>query len=190
MKIIKLFALVSILLFTMCKATKDKSATTNAQLTKPEKKNEMVIGGEQQVAPAIVYKTRADYKNFVPVTLNSDRSAIQSYPAPTDVYYKGQLAVPTELTNGYLLDNRGVNAQTAFLDITYEEYSQLKEVNLDFLWKRIKDATPLLELYNCGNRSDSDNEVEELIQIIQQGFKNCKKIVVPPSAVLMINKEE
>lgn len=185
MKNIKLLAIVSILLFTMCKATKDKSAATNSELTKPVRKDEMIIGGEQQVAPAIIYKTRADYRNFVPVTLNSDRSAIQSYPAPTDVYYEGQLAVPTELTNGYLLDNRGISTQAAFLDITYEEYSQLKEINLDFLWKRIQDTTPLLELYHCGNRSDFSNEVEELNMIIQQGFRNCKKITIPPSAVLL-----
>lgn len=184
MKNIKLLAIVSILVFTMCKTTKDKSATTSSE-SKPVKKDEMVIGGEQQLAPAIVYKTRADYRNFVPVTLNSDRNAIQSYPAPSDVYYNGQLAIPTELANGYLLDNRGINAQSAFLNITYEEYSQLKEISLDFLWQRIKDATPLLELYHCGNRSELKNEVEELNQIILQQFKGCKEITIPPSAFLI-----
>jgi hypothetical protein len=189
---IKLLAIVFILLFTMCKATKDKSVTTmNSEPINQTKKNEELIGGKpQQIAPAVVYKTRADYRKFVPITLNSDRSAIQSYPASSDIYYDGQLAVPTELINGYLLDNRGITAQTAFLNITYEEYSQLKEVNLDFLWKRIQDATPLIELYHCGYRNSFTNEVEELNQIIQKGFKGCKKLTLPPSAVFIYIQEE
>lgn len=185
MKKIKILAFALILLFTMCKATKDKSEAMNPEPLDQIEREEPEGGRPQHTAPAIVYKTRADYSRFVPITLNSQRSAIQSYPAPTDVYYDGEFALPIELADGYLLDNRGISSQTAFLNITYEEYSKLVDINLDFLWQNIQDATPLLELYNCGSRNDFTNEVEELNLIIQNRFKDCKRITIPPSAVLM-----
>jgi len=177
-------AIVSMLLFSMCKAPQ-KSHESNSQL---DKKEEIAPKGNppKELAQAIVYKTRGNYNNLVPVTLNKARNAIISYPAPTDIYYKGELALPTHLTNGYLLDNRGINTNSAFLNITYEEYSQLTNVTPDFLWQNIIDFTPLTELYQCGNRSDFTNEVEQLNAIIESGFANCKKIEVPPTATLKL----
>jgi hypothetical protein len=124
------------------------------------------------------------------VTLNAERNAIESYPAPSDVYYNGNYAVPFELIDGYLLDNRGITSQVAFLDITYEEYSKLVDVNVEFLWQHIKDATPLVELYRCGNRNILSDEVEELNQVIRNGFKGCQRIKIPPTAVIIFPGKE
>src|SRR5271154_7202519 len=99
------------------------------------------------IGPAtIIYKTRKDYNHLVPVTLNEDKSKIVSYPSPKDVYYKGALAFPTELKKGYLLDNRGVSKNFAFLSLTYEEYSKLPEVPpLSELYSKIVDKEPFTE---------------------------------------------
>jgi hypothetical protein len=120
--------------------------------------------------PTVVYKTKADYSQYVPVTLSADKSQIVAYPAITDIYYKGKLAIPVQLNKGYWLDNRGIGPNSAFLELTYEEYKNLKEVpRLDDLYKRIKDNDPFTEIYNLGDRNRFKNEVEEINQIISKG---------------------
>lgn len=127
---------------------------------------------------AVVYKTTHDYFNYVPVQMNESRTEILSYPAPTDVYFRGELAYPTRLADGYLLDNRGIGANTAFLDYTYEAYSKLTETpDSDELMKHLLDKYPLTEAWNCGLRSRYTDEVKELNLRIKSGFKDCRPIV-------------
>lgn len=81
------------------------------------------LTGEAQALPAaIVYKTNGDYYDNVPVTLNADRTALASWPAPTDI---NDTSVPLKFAEGWLLDRRGVSSTTAFLDYTYKEYRKL-----------------------------------------------------------------
>lgn len=126
---------------------------------------------------ALVYKTIKDYSRNVPVMMDKERTRIVSYPAPKDIYYRGKLAVPTLLNNGYLLDNRGIGASVAFLDYTYEAYSLLKEVPaMEELIKHIIDKHPLAELWDCGIRTQYSDEVKDLNSLIEIGFTGCKKI--------------
>lgn len=126
---------------------------------------------------AIVYKTTADYTRNVPVTMDESRTRIVTYPAPSDIYYKGELALPTPLSGGYLLDNRGIGQNSVFLDYTYEEYSRLKEVpSLEELARHIIDKHPFTAMWNCGLRTQYKNEVKELDELIREGFPGCKKI--------------
>jgi hypothetical protein len=124
----------------------------------------------------IIYKTNNDLKNFVPVTLSYDKSKIVSYPHPKDIYYKGELSYPIELKDGYLLDNRGININVAFLNVTYEEYCKLEKIPfLDELYNMILDKDPLTEIYNCGNRYTFKNEISNLNRLIENnGLKECK----------------
>ena len=128
---------------------------------------------------AIVYKTKADYSKYVPVTLSDDKTKIVSYPAPQDVFYQGKLAVPTQLCHGYLLDNRGIMPNSAFLKITYEEYSKLKEVpSLDELYKQITDKSPFSVMYDLGLRSNFKSDKKEIEKIIKKKkLKNYKKLI-------------
>jgi hypothetical protein len=128
--------------------------------------------------PTLVYKTNKDYYNNVPVTLSADKSRIVNYPAISDVFYKGVLAYPFRLADGYLLDNRGINENTAFLEYTYEEYSKLKELpELTDLYSFIIDKEPFIELYNCGNRYRFKDEIAELNEIIKSNkLKDYKRL--------------
>ncbi len=135
---------------------------------------------------AIIYKTAKDYSKNVPVTMNAGKTKITSYPSPKDIFYQGKLAYPTLLKNGYLLDNRGININTAFLDYTYEEYSKLERTpSLEELESRIIDKHPFIEFWNCGIRNQYENEVKELNQLIDAGFPNCKSgimtLTLPPN---------
>jgi hypothetical protein len=127
---------------------------------------------------AIVYKTKRDFYDKIPITMNDERTQIVAYPAPTDVFRGGQLALPTLLKNGYLLDNRGINKNTVFLDYNYLEYSQLKSApSFAEMMNRILEKYPLIEMYNCGVRYQYKNEIEELNLLIDNQFKNCKAVI-------------
>ncbi|MCX6233157.1 MAG: hypothetical protein NT175_00315 [Bacteroidetes bacterium] len=128
--------------------------------------------------PTLIYKTKKDYYNNVPVILSADKSKIVNYPAISDVYFKGVLAYPFQLADGYLLDNRGINENTAFLKYTYEEYSKLKELpKLTDLYSFIIDKEPFVELYNCGNRYRFKDEIAELNEIIKSNkLKDYKRL--------------
>jgi len=129
-----------------------------------------VVNVSYKGAQAVIYQTKADYSKNVPVTLSDDKTQIVSYPAPSDVYYQGQLAYPTKLEKGYLLDNRGITPNSAFLKLTYEEYSKLKEVpSLSELYKLIIDKDPFTSIYSLGQRGRFTNELDDINQIIKNG---------------------
>ncbi len=127
---------------------------------------------------ALIYKTKADYNALVPVILNAERTDIVSFPAPGDLKYRGKPAIPTELEDGFLLDNRGITENVAFLNITYEAYIALdKTPTKDELLEMIIDSDPLTVMFNCGKRSQYNNEVLELNTcILDNDFSKFKKL--------------
>jgi hypothetical protein len=126
--------------------------------------------------PIIIYKTKLDYSQNVAVTLSDDKSKIISYPHPADVFYKNKLAYPIKLDNEYLLDNLGINTNSAYLSLTLKEYSEYKEtLSLEDMYKIIIDKNPLTEYYNCGNRQNLTDELDDINNIIIQGYLDkCK----------------
>ena len=136
--------------------------------------------GSSSVAspPCLIYKTREDYSQNIPVILSEDKSAILSYPDVKDIYYKGILAYPTLLYDGFLLDNRGISLNVAFLSLTYKEFSEMtKTPSSSELMKLIIDKDPLKELYQCGKRSQySDLEKELNDLIVSRKINSCKRL--------------
>jgi hypothetical protein len=128
--------------------------------------------------PTIVYKTRGDYYKNVAVTLSDDKSKIVSYPHPSDLKKNGNFALPDILEKNYLLDNRGIGPNTAFLSITYEEFALMSEVPpVQELYNKIIDKDPFTEMYNCGNRYQYKNPVDDFNRLIKDGkLKNCRKL--------------
>jgi hypothetical protein len=126
---------------------------------------------ENAVAPdAIIYKTKNDYYNLVPITLTTDKKKIVSYPHPNDLKSNGDYTLPTTLINGYLLDNRGINVNSVFLSITYEEYAKLQEApTIEYLLSHIRDERPFLEMYSLGQRNKYKNISNEIKAIIKKG---------------------
>lgn len=126
----------------------------------------------------IIYKTKADYSKYVPVTLSGDKSKVQSYPDPKDVYFNGQLAYPTALAKGYWLDNRGIGPNSVFIKLTYQEYATLPAAPTpDELFKMILDKSPFIRIYSLGSRYQFKNEVAEINHIIESGeLKHCKRL--------------
>ena len=127
--------------------------------------------------PLIIYKTKINYNDKVPVTLSADKSEIASYPGSKDVFYKGKLATPTELSNGFLLDNRGIDVNVAFLDISYDTFSKMmRPLSKEKMFEMILDNDPLTEMYKC-KRGDFKDLIKDLNLMIEEGnFSKCERL--------------
>lgn len=127
--------------------------------------------------PAMVYKTRKDYNDRVAVILSPDKSEVISYPAPSDI--DPSKVMPAQLEKGYLLDNRGIDPNVAFLKMTYEEYAKLpKAPSRQELYNMILDKDPLKEMCNCGNRRSIDNPEAQINYLITHNKleSTCKQV--------------
>lgn len=117
---------------------------------------------------AIIYKTNADYAKNVPVVLNSAKTAVIAYPHPTDLKNGDQYLYPSALADGYLLDQKGIDINVAYLQYTYEQYAQLKEVpSLSELYESIIDKNPIVTMYDCGNKKAFTNLETQINQVIK-----------------------
>lgn len=151
-----------------------KTTPTNAGSTDIE----VQTGGSMALPPCVIYKTKADYSTNVPVSLSPDRTSISSYPDVADIRAQGKSVYPAVLSDGYLLDNRGIGHDVAFLSDTYDYYvTQQKTPNAADLFKQLLDKDPLLEMYQCGNRYQYKDIIRELNELIDSGkLSDCKKI--------------
>ncbi|MCX6230201.1 MAG: hypothetical protein NTZ33_01540 [Bacteroidetes bacterium] len=168
--LIILLSVISVIYLSACKCHKsiEKQNTVNTTNTQEATK---------VIAAVIIYKTNADFYNNVPVMLSDDKTDIISYPDITDVYYNGKLAYPTKLENGYLLDNRGVSKNTAFLKYTYDEYSKLPATpTKDELLKMIISKNAITELYRCNKLPK--NNISQLNDAIRKGLPGiCENLI-------------
>lgn len=115
----------------------------------------------------LIYKTKQDYSQLVPITLSADKSTIASYPHPWDLYTSNSLAKPVKLKNGYFLDNRGINGNTAFVKFTYEVYTSLSvPPKTEELFKNIIDNDPITELWDCGPKTNYTNIEKQINKLI------------------------
>jgi hypothetical protein len=129
--------------------------------------------------PTMVYKTRADYRNLVPVMLSADKTRIIGYPGPNDLADAVEFPIPTKLRGGYWLDNRGISKDVAFLNMTYEAYSKLESLpSVDEMYAWIIDKDPLTALCNCGSRNAFTDIDRQLNALIKSGKLNsvCRVI--------------
>lgn len=150
------------------------SSCCKKNLPQTDKVNRDMNKQSKPFPPTLIYKTKADYFNNVPVILNDDKTMIVSYPDIKDVYYKGELAYPVKLENSYLLDNRGINKNVAFLKYTYEQYSKLdKTPSIDDLFNSIIEKDPLSELFKCECARDT-SDINKII--LSNTLKNCLRL--------------
>jgi hypothetical protein len=151
---------------------------TSCFLTQKSGNSETKPGISVPGPKVIIYQTNKDYSKLVPVILNDDKTALVSYPDIKDVFYKGSLAYPTQLHKGYLLDNRGIDKNVAFINLTYEEYSKLsKTPTADQLMEMLIDKSPISRMYTCGIRpSYNDIELELNSKIDADDFSAFVKI--------------
>ena len=165
-----LYFILSISLLQSCAC---QSKTKEKKADEPSTKPAMGMA----TPPLIIYKTKADYNNKVPVTLSEDKKEIVSYPGSKDVFYKGKLATPTELADDFLLDNRGIDVNVAFLDISYESFSRMmRPLSKEQMFEMILDNDPIVEMYRC-KRKDYKEIPNDLNAMIKKGdLSKCERL--------------
>lgn len=150
------------LFVALCGCKSNNKITQVQSINKPDFTPQYVPGPQ-----ALIYKTKGNYNDLVPVLLSEDKKEIIAYPHPNDIKTGEKFQYPTMLNNGYLLDNRGIGNNVAFLRLTYKEYSELKSLpSLEELYSYIIDKDPLIELCNCGSKkafTDIDKQLNSLI---------------------------
>jgi len=131
-------------------------------------------------SPLVIYKTRADYSQFVPVRMNANRTEIIKAPHPSEFIHQGRLSLPVAINQGYWIDNIGISPDVAYLRFTIENYSKLDEpLPVEIMLRYILDAYPLLEMYQCGYRYEYRDIFSEVNVLVARGLTNCIKMEVP-----------
>lgn len=145
----------------------------------PSKLDKSKLQVEMASPPVIVFKTKNDYFDKVPVILSDDKSRVVSFPDPRDLKINGNFVYPSKLINGYLLDNRGIGPNAAFLKFSYEEYYNMDNIpTADRLFNYIIETSPFSELYQCGCRGDYQDIINDLNKLISSGeLKDCKNLL-------------
>lgn len=168
---------LSLLVFIVCITV--AGCTTGNSVVGQTDKQEMVKAQYTAGPPTLVYKTRKDYSNNVPVMLSDDKTKILSYPDPKDLSAETGYPKPAKLKKGYLLDKRGIGINVAYLNMTYAQYAALPKVpSQEELMKMVIDKDPLTELINCGNRYAFKNVTDDLNALIRSGeLRKVGKVV-------------
>jgi hypothetical protein len=135
--------------------------------------------GSTALPHVLVYKTKANYRNLVPVELSADKKQVVSYPGPTDIQTGSGYPLPVLLHKGYLLDKIGVGVNTAFIKLTYKEYSNLKTApGSEELYNMIVDKNPVTVLCDCGVRNARKYTVKQLNGLIDKKLLKKKCTVI------------
>lgn len=170
------YFLIIVILLSACKNNINnlKSEDKNKSETKSSFTPVFQLGPK-----TIVYKTKSNYNDYVPVIMFEDKTKISSYPHQNDIKIGDNYLTPTVLEKGYLLDNKGINKNVAFLNIKYQDYYNLNEVpNVEELINNIIEKDPLIEMYDCGVKSaysDIETQLNEMIK--EKKLKTKCKII-------------
>lgn len=143
--------------------------------SEPSRKNPTV----EKSQPLIIYKTTQNYNQNTPVSLSPDGLVIQGYPSPSDLKSNNGLRIPAELKDGYLMDRRGIGPNSSFIELTYEEYSQLQEApKMDQMYKMILEKHPIKEMWRCKRKANDELNIKYANELIETGQleKLCERL--------------
>lgn len=153
---------------------KTDSTTT---LLLPSQHRTGIRGGKPsaEIPKVRIYKTNGDYYDKVPVTLNASRTALLSFPAPTDL----SGSEPVKLDDGFLLDRRGITPSTAFTRWTYAEYSALPSAPSpkEIMENLIPDAR-VTSLYEMPFTVGTSDVVKRCNALIADSLPDCRQLIM------------
>lgn len=158
------FTIVALtILFSSCKPLSDSTASSVAPVT------------SRFVPNAVIYKTKMDYSQYVPVNLDATKSRIVSYPHPTDLTKN---STPLKLINDWWLDRRGITINSVFTSFTYDDYSKLsKAPNIRILQERIIDDDPFIAILQLPiTAHEAATDTAKCNQIIRTAIQSCTRV--------------
>lgn len=173
----KIGALLIILMTFLTACSTTKSAVNTDVVRKPDCGLPLYVPENdtdvRDVHKWVVFKSKKDYSNLVPIQLSQDKQTILSYPAKEDLVRTGNKnALPLE--GGFLLDLIGVNQNTVFTNYSIEQFQRVSAPSIEELKKNIIELDPFVEMYSCDRNYDK-NELNKFI--IDNTISNkCLKI--------------
>lgn len=170
-----------------CSST--KTATEAQSPIAPPQIVKNTTGGAPAAAmpKAVIYRTNGDFIHNVPITLSADRKQIISYPAPSDL---SASSLPVELNDGYLLDRRGISANTAFTKYTYDEYSRMTTApSLKELKEAIIGGAEVVEIVVLPmTLTQALDNIPACNTLVKDGFPGCD--IKLQRRAIQINQQE
>lgn len=170
-----IIAIAAVAAMTACQSSKETNKAENAEVTVTETMN--VQPTAMAMPRVVIYKTTADFSNFVPFAMDDSKTQIVSFPDPADIKDNKR---PTQLDNGYLLDNFGIGKNVVYTDYTYEQYAALESVpDLETLMQHIVERNPLVEYYVSGAeypRTGEARTIEGLNKVIANAMNGFEKV--------------
>jgi len=161
---INTFLIFLMSLFTACSST--KSVVNTDVVRKPDCGLPLYVPeNDTNLRDAhkwVVYKTKKDYSNLVPIQLAQDKQTIISYPAKEDLVRIGNENVLL-LEGGFLLDLVGVTQNTVFTHFTLEQYQRILTPSIEEFKKSVIELEPFTEMYSCDRNYDK-NELNKFIK--------------------------
>lgn len=170
-----------------CSST--KTATEAQSPIAPPQIVKNTTGGDPAATmpKAVIYRTNGDFIHNVPITLSADRKQIISYPAPSDL---SASSLPVELNDGYLLDRRGISANTAFTKYIYDEYSRMTTApSLKELKEAIIGGAEVVEIVVLPmTLTQALDNIPACNTLVKDGFPGCD--IKLQRRAIQINQQE
>lgn len=137
--------------------------------------------GEKQAAflpSVLIYKTSGNFTDNVPIQLNESRTAVVSYPAPSDITAE---SAPVKLADGYLLDRRGISSNTVFTTFTYSQYSRLTAApTAEELMKAVIPGSQVTEIVEMPFNITQTDAASLCNTLIREGLPGCSVVYSAP----------
>ena len=117
------------------------------------------------IPKATAFKMNGNYENNVAVTFGQDGNLIY-FPAPSDI---STASMPTDLGEGWWLNNQGISKNSVFTTFTFEDYAALpKTPSIEELKAAVipgSGITEIMELpYNIGEAKSHISEIKEFVK--------------------------
>lgn len=182
MRLLHAIVILSAAVATGCASPRGTAAPEATSPTAmPAVKEATASTREADAAMTVIYKTNGDYADYVPVTLNPSRTAVVSFPAPGDL----ASGAPERLNEGFLLDNRGVNPNTAFTRWTYAEYAALPTApTTEEILANIIPEARVTVIYRMPFITGTPGAADLCNKAIADGLKGCTKVFSVPTLTL------
>lgn len=127
------------------------------------------------IPDAVIYRMNGDWNQYVPVSVNSTRTALTSFPAPSDITPD---QIPIRLDDGWWLDRRGIGPNSAFTSYTYAQYAALPQAPRPAeLLNSIMPGSGVTEIVVLPLKlQQAQADIPAVNRLIRDGLPGCKQV--------------
>ena len=181
--ILTLISTLTMAMATSCKAPKKVSDDDNQNqplVISIKDRQKPESGSPNMFIPrAIVYRTNGNYAEYVPDQVSADGKTLVSFPAPSDISADSR---PIELSDGWLVDRRGIGENSRFTSYTYGQYAKLATAPSPAeLLKAILPGAIITDMYALPcTLQEAKSDTNAVNSLFRRVFPDCRMIISAP----------